>query len=77
MNTEHLDFPIYKNRLGLKHQITRFIWDIIWCIFARPLPRSIGNRWKCFLLRAFDASIAEGATVYSTAKIYYPDFVIE
>lgn len=72
MNNYQVDLSQYKNRLGIKHQITRFIWDIVWCIFARPLPRSIGNGWKCFLLRAFGASIAEGATVYSTARIYYP-----
>lgn len=62
----------YKNCLGRKHQIIRFLWNIIWGVFARPLPRSIGNGWKCFLLKAFGAKIAKQAVVYSSAKVYYP-----
>lgn len=62
----------YKNKLGRKHQIIRLIWGIVWTILARPFPRSVGNGWKCFLLRLFGAKIAKDAVVYSSAKIYYP-----
>lgn len=62
----------YYNKLGRKHQIVRFLWNIVWVVFARPLPRSIGNGWKCLLLKSFGAKIAKGATVYSSAKVYYP-----
>lgn len=62
----------YQNKLGRKHQIVRFLWNIVWVVFARPLPRSIGNGWKCLLLKSFGAKITKGAVVYSTAKIYYP-----
>lgn len=72
MNNPQIDLSQYKNQLGLKHQIIRFIWNIVWGIFVRPLPRSIGNRWKIFLLRLFGAKVSKKAVVYSSAKIYYP-----
>ena len=62
----------YENRLGRKHQIIRFIWGLVWTIFASLLPRTVGNGWKCFLLRLFGAKIAKDAVLYSSAKIYYP-----
>lgn len=72
MSNYKVDLSQYQNKLGRKHQIIRFIWNIVWCIFARPLPRSIGNSWKCLLLKMFGAKIKKGAVVYSSAKIYYP-----
>lgn len=62
----------YENKLGRKHQIIRFIWGIVWCLFARPFPRSVGNGLKLFLLRLFGAKVSNNAVVYSSAKIYYP-----
>ena len=62
----------YENKLGCKHQLIRLIWSIVWTLLARPLPRSIGNAWKIFLLRSFGAKVARNAVVYSSAKIYYP-----
>lgn len=76
MSNPQIDLSQYKNQLGLKHQIIRFIWNIVWGIFARPLPRSIGNRWKIFILRLFGAKISKHAVVYSSAKIYYPSNLI-
>lgn len=67
-----MEFIKYNNNLGKKHQIIRLFWNLLWTLFARPLPRSIGNSWKCFLLRLFGARIEKGAVVYSTAKVYYP-----
>lgn len=66
------DICKYKNNLGIRHQLIRMLWSIIWAIAARPFPRSVGNAWKCFLLRLFGAKISRGVVVYSTAKIYYP-----
>lgn len=62
----------YINKLGRKHQIIRFAWGVVWTLFARPLPRSTGNRWKIFLLRLFGAKVSKKAVIYSAAKIYYP-----
>lgn len=62
----------YQNKLGRKHQIVRLVFNIVWALFARPLPRRIGNSWKILILRMFGAQVSKKAVVYSTAKIYYP-----
>ena len=71
-----MEIQKYQNKLGRKHQVLRLIWSIVWALLARPLPRSVGNGWKCFLLRLFGAKIAKDAVVYSSAKIYYPENLI-
>lgn len=72
MSETIIDVSKYRNILGRKHQIVRFFWGIVWCVFARPLPRSIGRRWKRFLLCLFGAKMHPTAAVYSSAKVYYP-----
>ena len=67
-----VDLSHYHNSLSRQHQFIRLIWCVVWMLFARPLPRSIGSGWKRFLLRCFGAKIHRTAHVYSTAKIYYP-----
>ena len=67
-----VDLSRYKNALTRKHQMIRMLWSVVWAIFVRPLPRSIGSGWKRFLLRLFGAKLASTAIVYSSAKIYYP-----
>lgn len=52
--------------------MVRLLWDIVWAIGARWLPRSMGSGWKRMLLRVFGAKIAPTAIVYSSAKVYYP-----
>ncbi len=69
---KELDLSNYKNNLGFKHQLLRFVWIIVWFFFAKPFPRSTGRKWKLFLLRIFGASVHDTANVYSTAKIYAP-----
>lgn len=72
MSETKIDLSKYQNALSRKHQLVRFLWGLIWGIFARPLPRSVGLGWKRFLLRLFGAKIHSTAVVYSSAKIYYP-----
>lgn len=67
-----IENPPYVNHLGRKHQIIRLLWSVVWSIGAKWLPRSVGSGWKRFLLRLFGAKIASTATVYSSAKVYYP-----
>lgn len=66
----------YVNHLGLKHQLLRFLWNLVWRIGARWLPRSFGGGWKRCLLRLFGAKIASTANIYSSAKVYYPPNLI-
>lgn len=72
MNETKIDLSQYHNALSRKHQIVRLLWGMVWGIFARPLPRSMGSGWKRFLLRLFGARIHPTAIVYSSAKVYYP-----
>lgn len=72
MSETKIDLSQYHNALGLKHQVLRMLWTIVWGLFARTLPRSMGSGWKRFLLRLFGAKIAPTAVVYSSAKVYYP-----
>ncbi len=72
MNETKIDLSKYHNALSRKNQIIRMLWTVVWSIFARPLPRSVGNGWKRFLLRLFGARIAQTAIVYSSARVYYP-----
>lgn len=72
MSNSQVDLSKYHNALGRKHQIIRLLWSVIWKLCASWLPRSVGQRWKNFLLRLFGAKIAKTALVYPSAKIYYP-----
>ena len=67
-----IDLSLYHNALSRKNQVVRMLWTIVWGVFARPLPRSVGSGWKRFLLRLFGARIDATAIVYSSAKVYYP-----
>lgn len=72
MSKTVIDLSRYHNALSRKNQIVRLVWTIIWGLLARPFPRSVGSRWKRWLLRLFGAKIASTAIVYSSAKVYYP-----
>lgn len=67
-----VDLSTYQNVLSTKNQIARFIWTIVWNIFARPIPRSLFNGWKLFLLKLFGAKVHKKSVVYSSVKIYMP-----
>lgn len=67
-----VDISDYQNSLSRANQIKRMIWSTTWLLLARPLPRSIGNRWKLYLLRVFGASVHPTSVVYSSVRIYQP-----
>jgi acetyltransferase, cysE/lacA/lpxA/nodL family len=67
-----IDLSKYHNALSRRHQLVRLLWSVVWGLFARPLPRSMGSGWKRLLLRLFGAKIHPTAIVYSSAKVYYP-----
>jgi putative colanic acid biosynthesis acetyltransferase WcaF len=74
MKEENLkvDISKYQCASSRKEQIKRMLWNIVWTVFARPIPRSMFNSWKLFLLRCFGAKVHKTAVVYSGAKIYAP-----
>jgi len=63
---------LLKHRLGFKNHAYRFLWNISWSIFVKPIPRTFGNRWKLLVLRFFGAKVAYSAIVYSSVSIYDP-----
>jgi putative colanic acid biosynthesis acetyltransferase WcaF len=67
-----VDLSNYQNALSRKNQIARFLWTMVWTVFARPFPRSLGNGWKLFLLRLFGAKVNKRSKVYSSVRIYMP-----
>jgi len=72
MNKFKVDLSTYQNRLSRKNQVARIVWAITWTLLARPIPRSLLNPWKLFLLRLFGAKLHKNATVYSSVNIYMP-----
>lgn len=67
-----VDLSQYQNKLGRKDQIRRFVWACFWTCLVRPIPRSLLNSWKIFLLRCFGAKLHSTVVVYSSARIYAP-----
>lgn len=71
-NETKINLSHYHNDLSRKNQVIRMLWSVVWGMFARPLPRSLGSGWKRMLLRLFGANIDRTAIVYSSAKVFYP-----
>lgn len=69
---QKVDLSKYTNELDCKDQVKRLIWSITWTLLARPIPKSLLNSWKQFLLRSFGAKIDKTAVIYSSARIYAP-----
>jgi putative colanic acid biosynthesis acetyltransferase WcaF len=72
MVNQQIDISKYKRASSRKEQIFRLLRNIVWTIFARPVPRSLGRRWNLFLLRMFGAKVHKTANIYSGTKIYAP-----
>ncbi|WP_262148710.1 LbetaH domain-containing protein [Chryseobacterium foetidum] len=72
MNNEKITLSQYQNKLSRKNKLARMVWSIVWTLFARPLPRGIGDFWKIFLLRLFGAKVHSTAVINSSVRIYQP-----
>ena len=53
-----VDLSRYKNALTRKHQMIRMLWSVVWAIFVRPLPRSIGSGWERFFIAVVRCEIS-------------------
>ena len=67
-----VDLSNNRNKLTIKNQIVCLFWTTVGYVFARPIHRSIGCKWKIFLLRLFGAKIHSTANVYSSVRIHMP-----
>lgn len=63
---------VFFSEQSLKMQLLELLWEIIWLILVRPIPRRMMSGWKIFLLRLFGAKIHKHAIIYSSAKIFKP-----
>lgn len=67
-----VDLSTYKDTFSFSNKLRRFIWNMVWIIFIRPIPRSMMNTWKIMIYRIFGAKIHSNAKIYSSAKVYAP-----
>ena len=67
-----MDYMNFKTPYSRWDKVRRLLWTIVWGICARPLPKSMGRKWKILLLRMFGAKVAWTANVYSSAKVFKP-----
>lgn len=67
-----MDYMKFKTPYSRRDKARRLLWDVVWALLARPLPKSLGSGWKRFLLRLFGAKMADTAVVYSSATIFKP-----
>ncbi len=67
-----MDYIDFQSPYSKWDKVRRLLWTILWLLFARPLPKSTGRRWKILLLKLFGAKIAWTANVYSSVTIFKP-----
>src|SRR5271168_1627781 len=61
----------YVNRLGLRNQLGRCLWGLVWLFLFRPTPAFL-HAWRCQLLRCFGANIGRGAHPDPRCRIWAP-----
>ncbi len=61
----------YVNRLGLRNQVARGLWGLVWLFLFRPSPVFL-HAWRRQLLRWFGARIGRGAHPYPRCRIWAP-----
>lgn len=67
-----MDYMNFKTPYSRWDKVRRLLWTIVWGVCARPLPKSMGRKWKILLLRIFGAKVAWTANVYSSATVFKP-----
>ena len=56
---------------SMRNRLTRLAWTIAWRLLAAWTPRQL-NGWRCLIARLFGATVAPGATIYGSARIWLP-----
>lgn len=67
-----VDLSRYRNRHSFGSKVRRQLWDLVYALFFRPMPRSRAMGWKRFLLRAFGATVGPGVRIESSATFWAP-----
>lgn len=61
-----------KKALSRGSKMYRLLWCVTRCLFIRPLPRTMGQRWIHFIYRLFGATIGRHVLLYPSASVYDP-----
>src|SRR5260221_10412039 len=64
-------FPRRRAPLSWRNKARRAIWNLCWLALYRASPVGL-HRWRCFLLRCFGATVADGARPYPRARVWAP-----
>ncbi|MDB5539299.1 MAG: CysE/LacA/LpxA/NodL family acetyltransferase [Devosia sp.] len=55
----------------LRHRLFRLVWNVAWALLAAWTPPPL-RRWRVMLLNLFGAAVDRTASVYGSARIWYP-----
>lgn len=72
MKENRIDLSEYKSNFSTWEKICRVVWNVVWILLARPLPRNVGRKWKVALVNLFGGKIHPTASIYSSVRIYLP-----
>lgn len=67
-----VDLSKYEDTFSFLNKFKRIIWNIVWLLLIKPIPRSLMNSWKNLIYRCFGAKLHKTTIIYSTAKVYAP-----
>lgn len=61
----------YHNRLSWPNRAGRLLWALLYAVLFRPTPVCF-FRWRAWLVRRFGGTIAPGARIYPSVRIWAP-----
>ena len=61
----------YRSELSFGNRAARALWTLSWAVFCRLSPRP-AHAWRRLWLRLFGARVANGASVYPSARVFAP-----
>jgi putative colanic acid biosynthesis acetyltransferase WcaF len=63
---------LYVDALPMRLKLARLLWDIVYLLAYRWLPKSCFGRWRLFLLKRFGAKIGKGCSIAPSCRIWAP-----
>lgn len=71
MSETKIDLSKYHNALNWRHQLVRLLWNMVWGLLARPLPRSMGE-W----MEAFSVAVVWGKSPFYCRGVFLGQSVL-
>jgi len=63
---------LYVDALPMRLKLARLLWNIVYLLAYRWLPKSCFGRWRLFLLKRFGAKIGKGCSIAPSCRIWAP-----